>query len=640
MATTINGTPGNDDLLVPGQGSNYILEGAEGNDTLDAANGKGNNILKGGDGDDYLYAYTNDELYGDAGNDYLFSKEKGNNKLYGGDGNDAIDPYRNDTVVGGAGDDTIYGGLGGNTLTGGNGKDKFYLTNIVESENPNTITDFNPAEDLLLLNDVSNNQLTFTPQGNNTSVSANGKQLAILQNYQLPIFSIASASATEGNAINFTITRIGSSQVEQSVTVSTSINQADTASKNDFTSKNETVKFSLGETTKTFTVQTTQDLLVEKDETFSVTLTNSTNGAIINNGTAKGTIINDDIPLANITKNDIFTIKGESNKVRLKVNLVERNSNFINELGVVKVDDSQGKINGISPGAANYNQEVLKNAKVVLSAISNLPNGVNTGDFIRLLEFDSGDNLKFFLIKDGTIDSAKAGKTSLSNLLFADASNQKIVDFGTEGFSLSWEDGSGNVTDFKDIVVKIQSTKDSLVIGTGLQSVSQGEVIDLRDIKGQIKADFSVHREASFNNEVYFYKVDNADGQIGSLQATSANRTNYLQAALNNIIKDVQGGINIKFAATNQGIQTGTATVTGGAIFAPMIIVNGTLSQLLDSDPNNNPQVYFSYLGVNSDGVDHVRLLGNNTFGFEDLPNGGDFDYNDIIIKMNFTQIA
>ncbi|MDP5016337.1 MAG: DUF4114 domain-containing protein, partial [Dolichospermum sp.] len=85
---------------------------------------------------------------------------------------------------------------------------------------------------------------------------------------------------------------------------------------------------------------------------------------------------------------------------------------------------------------------------------------------------------------------------------------------------------------------------------------------------------------------------------------------------------------------------TGTTTVNGGSIFAPMIIVNGTLSQLLDNNTNNDPQVYFSYMGVNSDGVDHIRLLGNNTFGFEDLPNGGDFDYNDIIVKMNFTQVA
>jgi len=30
-------------------------------------------------------------------------------------------------------------------------------------------------------------------------------------------------------------------------------------------------------------------------------------------------------------------------------------------------------------------------------------------------------------------------------------------------------------------------------------------------------------------------------------------------------------------------------------------------------------------------------LLGDNLFGFEDLPGGGDFDYNDIILDISLT---
>lgn len=32
-----------------------------------------------------------------------------------------------------------------------------------------------------------------------------------------------------------------------------------------------------------------------------------------------------------------------------------------------------------------------------------------------------------------------------------------------------------------------------------------------------------------------------------------------------------------------------------------------------------------TYLGANTDKVDHIQLLGNNTFGFEDLANGGEY---------------
>ncbi|WP_307722548.1 Calx-beta domain-containing protein, partial [Sphaerospermopsis reniformis] len=74
-----------------------------------------------------------------------------------------------------------------------------------------------------------------------------------------PQFSIAAASATEGNSITFTVTRTGDTQANQTVNVATSIASGDTASANDFTEKTETLTFAQGETSKTFTVQTTPD---------------------------------------------------------------------------------------------------------------------------------------------------------------------------------------------------------------------------------------------------------------------------------------------------------------------------------------------------------------------------------------------
>ncbi|QKQ73186.1 DUF4114 domain-containing protein [Nostoc sp. TCL240-02] len=42
-------------------------------------------------------------------------------------------------------------------------------------------------------------------------------------------------------------------------------------------------------------------------------------------------------------------------------------------------------------------------------------------------------------------------------------------------------------------------------------------------------------------------------------------------------------------------------------------------------------------MGANPDKTDRIRLLGKNTFSFEDLPNGGDKDYNDIIVQLNLS---
>ncbi|MBE8998416.1 DUF4114 domain-containing protein [Nostoc sp. LEGE 12447] len=51
----------------------------------------------------------------------------------------------------------------------------------------------------------------------------------------------------------------------------------------------------------------------------------------------------------------------------------------------------------------------------------------------------------------------------------------------------------------------------------------------------------------------------------------------------------------------------------------------------------NYEQVYFTFLGANLDKTDHIHLLGNNTFGFEDLPNSDEKDYNDMILQLNLS---
>jgi len=91
----------------------------------------------------------------------------------------------------------------------------------------------------------------------------------------------------------------------------------------------------------------------------------------------------------------------------------------------------------------------------------------------------------------------------------------------------------------------------------------------------------------------------------------------------------------IDLTVDNQGQATYTDTFQPGAIFAPFLIANGTPDQVLNGTNNNAPNVFFSFLGANTDKLDHVRLLGNNVFAFEDLLGGGDKDYNDMIMRIS-----
>jgi Domain of unknown function (DUF4114) len=54
---------------------------------------------------------------------------------------------------------------------------------------------------------------------------------------------------------------------------------------------------------------------------------------------------------------------------------------------------------------------------------------------------------------------------------------------------------------------------------------------------------------------------------------------------------------------------------------------------------SNGEHVFTPFSLDNTDRTDHVRLLGNNTFGFEDMLNGGDKDFNDVIIQASFKTI-
>jgi uncharacterized repeat protein (TIGR01451 family) len=333
---------------------------------------------------------------------------------------------------------------------------------------------------------------------------------------------------------------------------------------------------------------------------------------------------------------DVFTIYGVADKPKLQVTLVESNSPLVNELGVFTVDDAQGKINGIAPGETGYTQAALDKSQVIFSTLANVPNGFDINNIISLLEFNSSDNLRFFLVKNGTIDSVRTGITPTTDILFSDLSSQKITDLGADSFSLAWKDGSGNKTDFKNLVVKIQSTNDSLPLGIGLQGKQQGEVIDLRGVTKDVKANLVVNREAAFDNFVGFYQVTDENGGIdvdgnGTVDFRPGD-SGYAQAAVTVRV----AGLDLQ--VDNQGTATFTdKLLTGGSIFAPFILTNGrTVEQVVNGQID---QAYFAYLGANTDNVDHIRLLGNNIFSFEDLPGGGDKDYNDVIVRVNLSVV-
>lgn len=110
-----------------------------------------------------------------------------------------------------------------------------------------------------------------------------------------PSISIEDATAPEGNAgttpMSFQVTLSHASPSVVSVTYATSDGSATAPS--DYVAASGTLTFSPGQTSKAIVVSIVGDTVLEPDETFAVTLGQPENATILN-GTATGTITNDD----------------------------------------------------------------------------------------------------------------------------------------------------------------------------------------------------------------------------------------------------------------------------------------------------------------------------------------------------------
>jgi hypothetical protein len=532
----------------------------------------------------------------------------------------------NYTISGTATNETDYAKLTG-TVTFQAGQDKAVI-------NVNAIDDnlYEGNETVTITIDEDATKYTLDP---NKSAS-----LAIADNETKPTISVANISQSEGNSgtTNYAFELKLSNPSVETITVKYATANDTATAGSDYTTTTGTVTFNPGETSKTVNVEVKGDELYEANETFKLNLTEAVNATLVNTS-ATGTITNDDLPNLKQPNSGTFQLNGEN--LSLQTNLSLAKSAYVNEIAAINLTPLGGKLDLTTVAGI---KAFLDNAKVAFSNIANSPNGFVQNDVTKTnFGFGTSDSVEFAVIKNSTIDTWRAQLAKLPTTADAATLQKFITDFNegillstnttktkidteTDRYSIKFEDGSGDLNDYQDIVINTQATTATTTPGA-VENVLV-EIVDLKEFTAaEINASFSIYREAAYNNHVGFYKIDNVDGSINGIKPGDAG---YTQAAINNLLMG-KDGKTIDLSVANQQVGKLDTTIVDKSLIAPIIAVDTTF-EALKANPTTG-KAYFSYLGANSGGEDRIRFLGDMTWGFEDLT---DMDYNDVIVKADF----
>ena len=117
-----------------------------------------------------------------------------------------------------------------------------------------------------------------------------------------PSFAINNVSREEGLALTFTVTKSGATAFTHNVSYATANGSA--VAPSDYTAASGVLSFTAGQTSRTITIASVEETVIEPNETFRVNLSNATGGATIADSQGVGTIITDDVNLPPVASND------------------------------------------------------------------------------------------------------------------------------------------------------------------------------------------------------------------------------------------------------------------------------------------------------------------------------------------------
>ena len=436
--------------------------------------------------------------------------------------------------------------------------------------------------------------------------------------------SIADAANLEGEAgaspQTFEITLSAPSTMVVSVIVATEDGSATAGT--DFTAINgQSVQFAPGETTKLISVDLLGDGVIENNETFTVTLSNASN-ATIADGSATGTIINDDV-LAPPGDEVIFTdADGDEVTVALSEGNLAANALVFEPTAqgffLRSVDLTPDGIAGAAINGASLSIKAKLrpggDGKVNVGTID------STGIILKKLKVD-GD---VGLIQAGAIGSAKPAIKELrvvslgveQDNLFGGSQAGMLVEGGvgrirvlTDVLNFAASIGVGQVSGLKQMVVGGMMSGSRFEVGGGFNLLKVAGLVENTDfVVGQNFQKISVAQQVTGGNFVVGGLLSSATFKNG-IKNTNFNAGQAMGTLI--VLRDVESSI-IRVGATLANF------VVGGSL------VDSTVSAPGKVLPRNvGEAMAFKIVGVQEDVVRSQILAGYDRDGMAVNPDAG-----------------
>ena len=314
---------------------------------------------------------------------------------------------------------------------------------------------------------------------------------------------------------------------------------------------------------------------------------------------------------------NVYTVPGEVGvDQEIVFNLGAGQGAYSNEIGYYIVDDSDGTVNGVSPGDATYARAVMNRAESLFTTNSTDAEPVT-------VTLQGGQMVAFYLISNST--SATFASTNSLNVYgqgpmaffsVTDANPDGIIhsvpvaDSTTGIVQYSWEDmfGGGD-GDYNDVVLAIQPETAGDVTTSDAIRVPGGEDRDVTTNFALKVGKLSSLNEDSddspvvFDAELGIFIVDDASGTVNGVSPGDAA---YAQAALNS------DGQQTLFSVGDSATASTSITLPAGSLIGFYLIPGSSLADWLSENRNNTadeslPVVFLSFDAANSDGAEHFR---------------------------------